>query len=154
MITILLFFSAGTLESRAEIREETRDLIEKGLEYKNADRHEKAVALFRQAIRSDPEYPDSYLQLGFSLQQLQRYREAMEAYESGLKLAPSHHHAAEAYYNMSAASDELGDGEKAIAYLKQALQAYSDRMDHAGVIKTGQGLQRLSEKYPQDSPTR
>lgn len=154
ILTILFFFSTGSFGSGAEIREETRELIEKGLEYKNAGQQEKAVELFQQAIRSDPEYADGYLQLGFSLQQLKHYREAITAYESGLKLNPQHPHAAEAYYNISAAADHLGDGEKAIACLKKALQAYTDRMDHPGVFKTGRALQQLSKKYPQVSQAR
>ncbi len=149
VLLIALFTSLAFLvEPQAEVLEDTKKFIDAGVRFQKSGDHQKAADQFKQAIRNQPGYPDSYLQLGFSLQTLKKYRQAISAYKTGLGINNRHPYAPEAYYNMGVSSDELGEGPDAIDHMKKSLQAYTNRSDYGGVYKVGRYIEHLSKKYP------
>ncbi len=147
LVTLLL----TSAPAQAELNRETQEAMAQGVQLKQERQYQRAIERFRKVTRLAPDYPDGFLQLGFTLQHVEKYAEAIEAYESGLKLNGRHHFSPEAYYNMSAAADALNQGERAIAYIKKSLQAYTDRNDYGGVYKAGTYLEHLTKKYPAPS---
>jgi len=111
----LLIFSSL---APAEEAQTARALMEAGIGYLKAGEPDKAADRFRDAIRLTPNNPDSHLQLGFSLQKLGKYREALGAYQDALALDARHPYAAEAHYNMGVSCDELGEGKNALGHMK------------------------------------
>ena len=126
--------------------------MDAGVAHMKAGEPEKAAERFREAIRLAPNNPDGHLQLGFSLQKMGQYQQAIDAYKGALELDQRHPYAPEAYYNMGISSDALGDGKNAVGYMKKSLQAYTDRNDYGGVFRVGRTLEQLSLKYPEQQP--
>jgi len=145
----LLIFSSL---APAEEAQTARALMEAGIGFLKAGEPDKAADRFRDAIRLTPNNPDSHLQLGFSLQKLGKYREAIGAYQDALALDARHPYAAEAHYNMGVSCDELGEGKNALGHMKKSLQAYTDRTDYGGVYRVGRYIEQLSKKYPEGPP--
>ena len=144
--SLLILLASG--RAQAELSPETEAAMTQGVQFKKERKYQRAIERFREVTRLAPDYPDGFLQLGFTLQHAEKYPEAIEAYEAGLKLNRRHHYSPEAYYNMSAAADALNQGERALAFIKKSLQAYTDRNDFGGVYKAGTYLKTLTEKYP------
>ncbi|MDH3403839.1 MAG: tetratricopeptide repeat protein [Acidobacteriota bacterium] len=76
-----------------------------------------AERLYRTAVRHSGDDPTAAFNLGVLLQDASRWREAARAYQSALELDPGY---ADAYYNLSAVYEQLGDSAVAL----QNLQAY------------------------------
>ncbi len=127
------------------------DLMSQASHLNSKGEYQQALDLFKKIVQEDPENPDGHLQLAFSLQQLERYPEAIQSYQRGLELEPDHPYAAESYFNMSIISESLGDGSQAIKFGKQSLQRYTDRMDMNAVYRGGRRLEHLSQKYSPQS---
>ncbi|MEK6987881.1 MAG: tetratricopeptide repeat protein, partial [Candidatus Thermoplasmatota archaeon] len=51
---------------------------------------EMALLRYQQAIEREPRSPEAWTGKGTALQQLERYKEALEAYDRALELAPDH----------------------------------------------------------------
>jgi tetratricopeptide (TPR) repeat protein len=147
--TTLIFLSFFVFSALAfcEDWEEARTLIQSGKDLEKAGQYDQATNVYKKTVNLFPGYPDGYLQLGFGLQALKQFNSAIDAYKKGLNLSPYHKFAAEAYYNMSVSADNIGEGPEAIAYVKKALQAYTDRNDYSGVFQAGSYLEVLSNKY-------
>ena len=64
--------------------------IDLGLEFKKKGKRLDALEAFKSAINSDPKNPDGYFQLGFTLQNLKRFKEALDSYKNGVELNPDH----------------------------------------------------------------
>ncbi|UCD11875.1 MAG: tetratricopeptide repeat protein [Nitrospinaceae bacterium] len=130
-----------------------RALMDAGIAHLKAGEPEKAALRFQEAVHLMPNNPDGHLQLGFSLQKLGKFREAIASYQGALSLNARHRYAPEAYFNMGVSSDELGEGENALGYMKKSLQAYTDRADYGGVYRVGRYIEHLTLKYPEPSAT-
>jgi hypothetical protein len=64
------------------------NLTRRGEAHGSASRYFEALADFRAAAEIDPHAPNPHYQSGFSLMHLERYSEAVDAYESCERLAP------------------------------------------------------------------
>jgi tetratricopeptide (TPR) repeat protein len=51
---------------------------------------ERALFHFREAIRRNPCYEEAYLAMGFCNERLERYDEAIEAYEQAIRIRPDY----------------------------------------------------------------
>jgi hypothetical protein len=71
-----------------------------------------ATASFRRAIELEPRYVDAYQNLALNGIAARRYREALEAAQAGLRIAPDSH---KLHYVLGLAYCGLEEGEKALA---------------------------------------
>ena len=68
-------------------------LYDLGVDLTNSGEHAEAEAVYREALVVLPDHPrsaDAYNNLGWALANLERYREAMEAFEAALALRPDY----------------------------------------------------------------
>ena len=102
----------------------------------------------KRVIEQNPEDPQAHFKLGLSYMALGRHREEIAAYEEAVRLKPDF---ADAYYNLGAAWDLLGDGERALRNTRRALHWYTARRNHPASRRALRELRRLGNKYPQES---
>ena len=82
-------------------------------------RPEEAIGLIKKAMRFNPIYPDYYLWiLGHAYFLLERYEEAIEAFERALNLNPNFH---PAHFYLAASYNELDRQEEARAQVEELL---------------------------------
>jgi Flp pilus assembly protein TadD len=81
----------------------------RGLEAKSARRFAEAVASFRRAVDTRPDFPEAWNELGFALRQTGQFPDALKAYEQALRLRPDFPEAleylGEAYVEMGRLED-------------------------------------------------
>lgn len=66
------------------------DLMQKGKQYAQAGRFEKALDAFLLALENDKENPDLHFYLGLSFSSLEQFEYAKHHYETALMLDPNH----------------------------------------------------------------
>jgi len=101
----------------------------------------------KRVIEQDPGNAQAHFQLGLSYMALGRHREEIAAYEEAVRLKPDF---ADAYYNLGAAWDLLGDGERAKLNIRRALHWYTALRNHPASRRTLRELRRLENKYRQE----
>lgn len=111
--------------------------------------HQAAAGFFYEALKKSTNPLPVYFNLAVSLNAFGKQKEALEAYQNALKLAPQ---TKEIYNNMGAIYEKLGNFEKAVENYEKAVQIDSDYVD-AGVNlavlrKDKSALLNLAEKYP------
>ena len=62
---------------------------ERGITYANLGEYEKAVTDYDRALEILPEFPELYFNKALSLDKLEQFEKALQAYENFLKYAPS-----------------------------------------------------------------
>ena len=92
---------------------------------------ERGVELLQRAVAVDPKVAPTHLQLGFGLEQLMRFAEAVTSYDRAIALQPN---VPEAYYNRGNAlmdldrlADAVASYDKAIALKRDYAEAYNNR---------------------------
>jgi tetratricopeptide (TPR) repeat protein len=83
----------------------------------------RAVPLYREAVRLDPDSAEAHYGLGNALMVLGRFAEAAACYEHTLRARPDH---AEAHNNRAVARAEQGQFEAAVAGYREALRLRPD----------------------------
>ena len=111
--------------------------------------HQAAAGFFYEALKKSTNPLPVYFNLAVSLNAFGKQKEALEAYQNALKLAPQ---TKEIYNNMGAIYEKLGNFEKAVENYEKAIEIDSDYVD-AGVNlavlrKDKSALLNLAEKYP------
>jgi tetratricopeptide (TPR) repeat protein len=93
----------------------------KGIALRNLNRYEEAIAIYDRAIALMPDDADYYNNKGIALWNLNRYEEALDIYKHCIEINPK---AKDGYlYNIGCAYSLMGQTEKALLYLEQALQS-------------------------------
>jgi predicted O-linked N-acetylglucosamine transferase (SPINDLY family) len=87
---------------------------------------EEAIAQFRQAIRSQPAFPEAHNNLANVLFGMNRADEAVVHYQKALELTPDY---AEAHNNLGSALMHLGNQEEAESHFRQALRLKPESAD-------------------------
>jgi len=87
------------------------------------ERVEEGLASIERSLDLNPEHPAAYTIHGAALVELGRCRDALKALDLALELNPA---APDAMYNKACAHSLLGEGDQALLWLKQAVQAYPD----------------------------
>lgn len=107
----------STAQSQTDEQPVTPD---KADEFFSASNWSDAAAAYTWLVQSDPKDGRSWLRLGFSLQNLGRYKEAITAYEEAedLKFAPQ-----ATRYNLACSYARLNDPDRAIGWLDLAVEA-------------------------------
>ena len=113
-------------------------------------RYDAAIDSYRQAIKINPYYPDSYSNMGSALKGKGYLDAAIDSYKQALKIKPDY---AEAYYNMGISLHEKDDLDAAIKSYKQALKIkpnYAECYSNLGVAFQDKGdLEAAMDSYKQ-----
>ena len=102
-------------------------------------RYDAAIDSYRQAIKINPYYPDSYSNMGSALKGKGYLDAAIDSYKQALKIKPDY---AEAYYNMGISLHEKGNLDAAIESYEQALKIkpnYAECYSNLGVALKDEG---------------
>lgn len=128
----------------AKALEETDDSIRKGMLI-------EAVGHLKEATKIHPTYKNAYLLKGNAHFHLDEFQEAVQNYNMALRLDPSYD---EAFKNLAYTNRELGqyygekvgDLQKAIQYLNQALQAIPEDFETNRLLGVAYGISRQEAK--------
>ncbi len=91
----------------------------RGYCYKELDRELDALAELKMAAELAPSDPDNYVELGGCCLGLREYEQAIDAYETAIRLAPKSPNSALCYLNMSTCYERMGKTEQAKACLEK-----------------------------------
>lgn len=119
-----------------------------GLVASAQNEHNIAVSYFYEALKKAQNPLPIYFNLAVSLTHLQKYDEAIEAYENVLKLAPQ---TKEAYNNLGGIYEKLSNKPQAAESYGKAIEIdenYIDALVNLAVLnKDLEALKKLSEKF-------
>jgi tetratricopeptide (TPR) repeat protein len=101
-----------------KIRADIDTRFQQGVMMLHAKQYEHALTAFHRVLQLAPEMPEAYVNMGFALLGLQRYKEARDFFESATVLRRNQ---VNAYYGLAVALEGMGDLEGAIG----AMQAYA-----------------------------
>jgi tetratricopeptide (TPR) repeat protein len=101
-----------------QIKTEIRRRFEQGVVMLHARQYDHALTAFHRVMQLAPEMPEAYVNTGFALIGMKRYREARDFFESATQLRRNQ---VNAYYGLAIALEGLGDLPGALG----AMQAYT-----------------------------
>ena len=84
--------------------------------YKDLSEPAKGIAAFQHVLQIVPDEPDAYYFVGFLSSQLQKYDDAIAAFQKALALAPQH---ASAQFGLARAYQRKGDADAARENMKR-----------------------------------
>jgi tetratricopeptide (TPR) repeat protein len=90
----------------------------KGVRLTEHGRHDEALKVYEKAIELKPDYVNAWYNKGVSLDKLGRHDEALNAYEKIIEIKPDD---ADAWYNSACFYSIRDDKEKALSYLRRAI---------------------------------
>ncbi len=102
----------------ALLSDDSESLFILSIEASEWDEHPRAVALLREALRVDPDWPKARLNLGVELARMGRLEDARTEYLRVLELAPDH---PSARFNLAHVLAQLGHPEEAIVAYRETL---------------------------------
>ncbi|MCH2187725.1 tetratricopeptide repeat protein [Myxococcota bacterium] len=150
-------------DSIAKINEEFLDaysFLRAGMANERTGDYPGAIRAYRQGLESEPQNPELLNSLGFSLFQMGRSEEAIEALEGAVEADPTHW---KAHNNLALASVDLGELELAEAHYRESLALqpqpaiYNDLgfvLERLGMADEAQEMYRASLKLaPEASGT-
>lgn len=110
----------GNLVSFSELHhQEAVDSYNRALELVNAGSYYSAIPLLKQALASDPNYADAWLQLGTCEFNTSSYEDALVAFKEAIRINPS---SGEALYEAGRTAAELELWDSAAKFYRQAIQ--------------------------------
>jgi tetratricopeptide (TPR) repeat protein len=134
----ILEIQAWLEEPSQTLEDKARLLTAQGKLFFASGSHESAFKNFNQALRLQPNEPDTWFFRGFALGGLGRHEEAIESYDQALQLQPNEY---ETWYFRGRALFVLNRYEEAIASFDQTLQLQPD--DHHAWYFRGRALGNL-----------
>jgi tetratricopeptide (TPR) repeat protein len=112
---------------------QARALLEEGKELYRTDQDEKAVEMFAEAIKLDPELAEAHFRLGLAFDAVGKEQEAEAAYKKAIEVYKKHlddeSKDAEAHYNMGQAYAGLHLYTEAVKQYRQATKLKDDDAD-------------------------
>lgn len=99
-------------------------LVEEGFRFTREGRLESAIEKYRAALKIEPEHPKALWNLGFALNRLGRYKEAVEALDRGL--ATKAGNGPSMFYERSYAHAYLKQYDEALRDIDEAVRSRSD----------------------------
>ncbi len=121
--------STATIHSRAET-------------LRGQQRHDEALALYREALELDSEFAPAIAGMGIAFFELERYEEAIESIERVLVLAPELPEASSLHRVTGRALQELGRTEEAAAQFARTLELDprdTEALDRLGFLRFNAG---------------
>ena len=110
-----------------------------------AEEYNLAEQSFQEAIRSNPDWVEPYLHLGRTYFVQRKYRQAAEAYQKALTIAPQRK---EVYLRWASALEKAGDHQGAIKVLQTLRTQETDEQAIAKLDEFIQQLQARSQASP------
>jgi tetratricopeptide (TPR) repeat protein len=126
--------SAAGSHTAEEDRTQARALLLDGQDLYLTDQDEKAVEVFQEAIKLDPELPEAYFRLGLAYVAIGKDQEAEDAYKQAIEkykkyLAQDGKDDAEGHYNAGQAYAGLHLYSEAVREYRQATRLKDDDAD-------------------------
>jgi tetratricopeptide (TPR) repeat protein len=103
-----------------------RRLDAEGVRLADAGQIDRALAVFRDAIRLDPHNPDAHLHLALAQERSGKPQDALASYHEVLRLQPGR---VEARYGIASVCARLGDLDGAVAMLDQVVAALPEHAE-------------------------
>jgi tetratricopeptide (TPR) repeat protein len=114
-------------------RSQARLYLDQGKELYRDDQDEKALEVFQQAVKLDPDLAEAYFRLGLTFDALGQEQEAEEAYKKAIEKYKKHlqqnNQDAEAHYNLGQTYAGLSLYNDAVGEYRQATRLKSDDAD-------------------------
>lgn len=114
-------------------RSQARVLLDEGKQYYRDDRDEKAIEVFQEAIKLDPDLAEAHFRLGLTFDALGQEQEAVGAYKKAIEKYKKHlgqnNEDAEAHYNLGQTYASLSLYNEAVGEYRQATKLKSDDAD-------------------------
>lgn len=104
------------------------------------DRHEEAIAIFREGLAVAPMVPDLWIQLGYALLRRRSCSDAKAAFARGLEISSV---APGGLFGMAKAHQELGESEAAAGYFRRYLAVKPN--DASAWLNLGQCLLEIDQ---------
>lgn len=114
IILLAITILTATCTMAAEFNTEALLQYNQGIDYFKCGQYDEAVTAFRQAIELDPNYIDSYYNLGLVLEYLQQYEAALAVFKQVIVRKPEDY---DSVYKAAWISTQLGQYQKAKSYL-------------------------------------
>jgi len=105
---------------------QVEELIEDGDKAREKDDFDRALAIYSEAKINQPKNPEILFKMGYTMNQLQRYDEALDYFQSSLKYDDKNPFT---YLELSKIYRALGDNEKAENYYERAVELDEDIRD-------------------------
>jgi len=105
------------------------------------DRHEEAIAVFRDGLAIAPMMPDLWIQLGYAFLRRRGCADAKAAFVRALEISPA---APGALFGIAKAHQELGESDTAAGYFRRYLAVKPN--DAAAWLNLGQCLLELEQR--------
>lgn len=125
--------SAGALTTTEGDRSQARLYLDEGKKLYRNDQDEKALEVFQQAVKSDPDLAEGHFRLGLTFDALGQEQEAEEAYKKAVEKYKKHleqnQDDAEAHYNLGQTYAGLRLHTEAVREYRQATRLKSDDAD-------------------------
>jgi tetratricopeptide (TPR) repeat protein len=139
--------SGAAMNTNEGDRSQARVYLEQGKEFYRDDRDEKALEVFQQAVKLDPDLPEGYFRLGLTFDALGQKQEAEDAYKKAIEKYKKHleknSEDAEAHYNLGQAYAGLSLYSEAVREYRQATKLRSDDSDM--FYDLGEALTKLAQ---------
>lgn len=137
---------AGTTSSEGD-RSQARALLDQGKELYRDDQDEKALEVFQQAVKLDPDLAEGYFRVGLTFDALGQKQEAEDAYKKAIEKYKKHldknSDDAEAHYNLGQTYAGLSLYSEAVREYRQATKLKSDDSDM--FYDLGEALTKLAQ---------
>ena len=98
-------------------------LYSTGISFYLAEKYEKALSYFEEAVKKKPDFADAHYFLGVTYVNLGRYQEAIQAFKQAIRIKPDF---ADAHYDLGFTYGKLGRYQEAIQAFKQAIRIEPD----------------------------
>jgi len=106
-------------QMQAKIKAKAREIMMQGAEHGNRREYPRALDLYEQAIKLDPDLAEAYLHRGFALYMTRHYGRSVASFDRAIRLRPDY---ADAYYFRSWGQAKLGKPGLAKADRRKALR--------------------------------
>jgi tetratricopeptide (TPR) repeat protein len=137
---------AGTSSTEGD-RSQARAYLEQGKELYRDDQDDKALQVFQQAVKLDPDLAEGYFRVGLTFDALGQKQEAEDAYKKAIEKYKKHLEKniedAEAHYNLGQTYAGLSLYSEAVREYRQATKLKSDDSDM--FYDLGEALTKLAQ---------
>ncbi|WP_184545945.1 tetratricopeptide repeat protein [Mucilaginibacter sp. FT3.2] len=115
-LLLLIVFSPAAF---GQANNAAKALVDQGVALNDSGKYDKAIAKYNEAIKTYPDYPTAYYELGYTLFSTGKEKDAIPYLEKVLKLDPK---SAGAYDMLGSIYDDSKQFDKAIDYYKKGIE--------------------------------